>query len=182
MKKKLEEELQPLAEAIAGQEAPLPAKEATAAQETPPPAEEAIAAREGRPEEAGAEGDPPDAAGELEKLKAQIELRNNVQQEIRLLKELFPRLDADDIPDQIWQECENGKGIAAQYALHFIQAMKRQAQAESVNDKNARSAPPKIAHDGGGEVFFTPEMVKRMSQREVRKNYPAIMSSMEKWK
>ncbi len=148
----------------------------------PPTAE-----NEGLPEAENLPGETPeenreDAAGELTKLKRELEFKSNVQAEIKLLKDLFPKLDIDEIPDEIWEACENGKGIAAQYALYFIKKLKHEAKAQNVNEKNSKSAPPRVVHDGGGEMFFTPEMVKRMSQNEVRKNYSAIMKSMEKWK
>ena len=48
------------------------------------------------------------------------------------------------------------------------------------NEKNAKSAPPDI-EGGGDEAFYTPEMVRTMSDKDVRRHYKEIMKSMEKW-
>ena len=45
-----------------------------------------------------------------------------------------------------------------------------------------RKALEKIADSLSKQLpYFTPEQVRRMTEEEVRKNYTAIMKSMEKW-
>jgi hypothetical protein len=37
-------------------------------------------------------------------------------------------------------------------------------------------------HEDGPKKYFSPEDVRKMSQREVRQNYTAIINSMSKWR
>lgn len=112
--------------------------------------------------------------------KEQIE--ENLRREAKLLKELFPELNIDDIPDEVWERCKEGNELAREYAFYLIRRHNEENRAQKVNEKNTKSAPPKMAHDGGEEAYFTPEAVSRMSEKDIEKNYSAIMKSMEKWK
>ena len=46
---------------------------------------------------------------------------------------------------------------------------------------NVAGVAPKVRNDGGAKGYFSPEAVKAMSRSEVKKNYDAILRSMEKW-
>lgn len=117
---------------------------------------------------------------ELEELRRDKKLKENLEGELKILMSLFPELTAEDIPDEVFENCDNGKGLAAQYALYYVKAEREKAETEKTNEKNKRSAPPEIK-SADEEVFFTPDMVKSMSDSEIRRNYKEIMKSMEKW-
>ena len=117
---------------------------------------------------------------ELEELRKDKSLKDNLEHELELLMSLFPELSADDIPDAVFESCDNGKGLAAQYALYYLKDQKEKEEMQKTNEKNNKSAPPEI-NDSGDEVFFTPEMVKTMSDKDIRRHYRSIMKSMEKW-
>lgn len=119
-------------------------------------------------------------ASELEELRRDKSLRANLEAELKLLKEIFPDIKAEDIPDEVFEDCDNGKGLAAQYALWFVTNQKKQEETQKTNEKNTKSAPPEV-NGAGDETFFTPEMVRTMSDKDVRRHYNAIMRSMEKW-
>lgn len=116
---------------------------------------------------------------ELEELRRDKALRVNLEKELNILKEIFPDIDADTIPDTVFEESDNGKGLAALYALFYLKDMKQKEQTAKKNEENSAAALPEITSEE--EAYFTPEMVKAMSQKEIRKNYKAIMKSMEKW-
>ncbi len=122
-----------------------------------------------------------DEASELEELRHDKALKENLDRELSALLEAFPDLKVDDIPDEIFESCKDGKGLAGEYALWYIKSGNKRAEAERTNESNSRSAPPEI-RDGDGELYFTPEAVRTMSQKDVRRNFKAIMKSMEKWK
>lgn len=117
---------------------------------------------------------------ELEELRRDKSLKENLEKELELLLSIFPELKADEIPDEVFEGCDNGKGLAAQYALWYVRAQKEKEETEKTNEKNAISAPPEVTA-ADEEVFFTPEAVKAMSDKDIRRNYKAIMKSMEKW-
>lgn len=117
---------------------------------------------------------------ELDQLRKDKSLKANLEAELKILMSLFPELTADEIPDEVFQNTDNGKGLAAQYALWYLTDKKQKEETQKTNEKNAKSAPPDI-EGAGEETFFTPEMVRTMSDKDVRRHYKAIMKSMEKW-
>ena len=121
-----------------------------------------------------------DDALELTELRRDKTLKENLEKELEILTQLFPELDADDIPDEVFEACDEGRGLAAQYALWFVKKQKEKEQTEKTNEENAKSAPPEIK-SFDDDTFFTPEMVKTMSDKDIRRHYKAIMKSMEKW-
>lgn len=117
---------------------------------------------------------------ELEELRRDKSLRANLEAELNTLKEIFPDIKADDIPDEVFEGCDNGRGLAAQYALWYVASQRKKEETQKTNEKNSKSAPPEV-NGAEDETFFTPEMVRTMSDKDVRRHYNAIMRSMEKW-
>lgn len=101
--------------------------------------------------------------------------------DIALLKELFPALTAKDIPDEVWEKVQAGESLAASYALYFIQSIKEKERIEKRNDENSKKAVPRVKSDQLSEPYYSPETVKGMSPAQVRKNYDAILKSMDSW-
>ena len=122
-----------------------------------------------------------DGESELEALRREKSLRDNVAREIEEFYLLFPDTDVDDIPDEVWDACRDGSGICAQYALWQKREEMKKHTADAKNEENISSAIPDV-DNASDEVFFTPEAVSKMSKSEVEKNYQAIMESMKKWK
>ncbi len=105
-----------------------------------------------------------------------------MRKDIDLFHRLFPEVKAKDIPEEVWARVEAGESLAASFALYFVQRMKEEEHINSVNAANEKKAPPRIRHDGAEYDYFSPEAVKSMSRSEIKKNYDAILASMEKWK
>ena len=57
-------------------------------------------------------------AGEDAALRAPS-AKEKMKADIALLKELFPALSAEEIPDEVWESVKNGESLAASYALYF---------------------------------------------------------------
>lgn len=117
-----------------------------------------------------AEGDP----GE-EKKKA-------MEEDIELFHSLFPEITSKDIPEEVWQRVEDGESLAASFALYFVKNAKEEERIRALNEKNEKKAPPKICDDGREADYFSPEAVKGMTRGEIKKNYKAILRSMDSWK
>ena len=130
------------------------------------PSEEEIAAKPGEAEGDGA---------------AQSDPRQEMQEDIALFHSLFPGVAAQDIPQEVWDEVEKGKGLAASFALYTVKKEREEERIRKVNEENDKKAPPKVEAFGGDEDYFSPEAVKSMTRSEIRKNYDKILSSMEKW-
>lgn len=108
---------------------------------------------------------------------AETAMRND----IALLRELFPTLSANDIPDEVWKKVSEGEGLAASYALYFLCDLKKKEKIAQKNRENEEKALGKIKHDHGAEDYFSAETVRAMSPAEVRKHYAAILKSMDSW-
>ncbi len=107
--------------------------------------------------------------------------QEKMEQDIALFHELFPDVKAEDIPQEVWDQVEGGESLAAAYALYSIKMLRQEEKIRKVNEKNEKSAPPRIRHDGTEAEYFSPEAVKAMSRSEIKKHYDAILRSMEKW-
>ncbi|MEA4833345.1 MAG: hypothetical protein VB118_12120 [Oscillospiraceae bacterium] len=105
-----------------------------------------------------------------------------IRSDIVKLRELFPSLKNEDIPDEVWERVKNGESLAASYALYFIENIKSREKIRELNEKNNKNAPPRFISDGGEENYFSPETVKQMSPAAIRKNYDTILKSMDSWK
>jgi len=125
---------------------------------------------QGVPEEARAEGD------------AKEDPRKKMEEDIALFHSLFPEVKVDQIPAEVWDRVEKGESLSAAFALYTVKNQQKEKRIRQVNEENEQKAPPRIRHDGGEEHYFSPEAVKAMSRNEIKKNYNAILASMEKWK
>ena len=123
---------------------------------------------------------------ELSELRALIEGRATEQREptaVRGLTDEFCRLYPDivegDAPDEVWESVKGGVPLEAAYALWERRQQVRRADAEAANRKNAEGAWGRT--DAATEQYFTPDEVRSMSEREVRKHYSRILESMKHW-
>lgn len=117
---------------------------------------------------------------ELEAFRLEKRVKKNLEEEFKILFEIFPELDVDNIPDELFEKCEEGRGLAAEYALWYLGEEKKKGEMEKKKEENLKSAPPNVK-DSSEPVYFTPDEVRAMSEKEIRKNYKTIMKSMEKW-
>lgn len=117
---------------------------------------------------------------ELEAFRLEKRIKENLEAEFKKLVEIFPEFNADDVPDEVFEKCEDGRGLAAEYALWYITEEKKKGEQKKKEEENSKSAPPNVK-EASEPTYFTPEQVKNMSKAEIRKNYKAIMDSMEKW-
>ena len=118
---------------------------------------------------------------ELEAFRLEKRVKKNLEEEIKKLFELFPDFDVESIPDEIFDKCEDGSRLAAEYALWYLTEEKKKGEQQKKEEENMKSAPPNVK-DSSEPTYFTPEQVRAMSEEEIRKNYKTIMNSMEKWK
>ena len=120
-------------------------------------------------------------SGESEASEEASSAEERMEEDIALFHELFPDVKGDAIPEAVWARVDAGERLAASYALYVIRTMREEEKIQKVNEENEKKAPPRIRHDGGDDTYFSPEAVKAMSRSEVKKNYDAILRSMEKW-
>jgi hypothetical protein len=118
---------------------------------------------------------------ELEELRREKTLHDNVKSELAELYELFPDIKIEDIPDEVWEKCPDGKGLCAEVALAYRREELKAQNATAKNEQNSTTAPPNVKNEVE-EVYFTPEAVKKMTPAEIENNYSAILESMKKWK
>ena len=118
---------------------------------------------------------------ELESLRREKTIRENLTLELEEFHRLFPDAGLDDIPDEVWEKCPDGHGLCAWFALHLLKSENEKKSAEAKNEENKMSAVPEVKAEAE-EGYFSPDDVLQMSEKEVEKNYEKILESMKKWK
>lgn len=103
-----------------------------------------------------------------------------LKNDVALLLELFPKLKADAVPQEVWDRVREGDSLSAAYCLWLVKTVKEKKRIGEVNEKNRAASLPKL-DTGSDEGFFTREAVKRMSQEQIRKNLDSILRSMDSW-
>jgi hypothetical protein len=106
---------------------------------------------------------------------------SKMKEDISLFHSLWPDVDADEIPQEVWARVEKGESLSASFALYMLMQEKEAEHIQKINEENEKKAPPKIKSDGTESDYFSPEAVKNMSRSEIKKNYNKILSSMEQW-
>lgn len=101
--------------------------------------------------------------------------------DIKLFRKLFPDIKAENIPDSVWADTEKGIPLPYAYALFIITEYNMGSYANEVNGKNLEGAMPGVeGTESGGE--YSMSEVESMSPAAVKKNFPAILRSISKWK
>ena len=117
---------------------------------------------------------------EIEEYRLEKEVKKNLESELKILFELFPDINVDDIPDEVFEKSDNGKSLAAQYALYYLKEEKKKAEQKEKEEENLKAATPDVKN-ATQDAYFTPDDVRGMTEAEIRRNYKTIMKSMEKW-
>ena len=118
---------------------------------------------------------------ELEALKALMEDQKRAEAQRLELADLFPDLDKDDIPNDVYEYVKtHGGTLAGAYAIYH---RRRQLQKEKADQKafeNVLKTPGAIiGSDGASERLFTTEEIRSMDKEQIRKNYKQIMKSLK---
>ena len=100
--------------------------------------------------------------------------------EMREFKELFPDVSTKKIPQEVWDSVKAGVDLSSAYAKYERRQALKAAKAEKVNAQTQQTAAPKIKQSEKTERYFTNEEIAKMSPSEVRKNYDAIIKSMNR--
>lgn len=117
---------------------------------------------------------------DIEEYRLEKLVKKNLEEELKTLFEIFPDVNVDDIPDEVFEKSNNGKGLAAEYALFYLKEEKKKGEQKEKEEENLKAAPPDVKN-ATEDAYFTPEDVRGMTEAEIRKNYHTIMKSMEKW-
>lgn len=112
---------------------------------------------------------PADCRGEAPKAAHRDELKD--------LLTLYPDLRLSEIPEEV---IKSPLPVAAAYALYRRKIEREREIAEVENRKNRERAAGGIRPSG--EIYYSPSEVRRMTQKEVRSNYDAILRSMQTWR
>ncbi len=125
-----------------------------------------------------------EAASEKEQTLSEgaMSQEQKLKKDIAELLELFPKLKADAVPEEVWERVSEGDSLCAAYCLWMVKRAKEQSHIRSVNDKVSQSAPPQVSDKGAQKEYFTRETVKNMSPEQIRKHLSAILNSMDSWK
>ena len=94
-------------------------------------------------------------------------------------RELYPEADVSALPDDVWEQVRRGVPLAAAYALSERRKLRLQEKADLQSRENRRRSFGKIEKEKNS--YFSPDEVRAMTPAEVRLNYQAILSSMQKW-
>ncbi len=101
--------------------------------------------------------------------------------EIKKFREIFPDVSADDIPETVWEDVQNGETLSYAYAYHLATSDALNRYADGINQRNS-NAGAYASSDGATEPVYTKEQVEKMSGKEIKNNYKNILSAMKNWK
>ncbi len=101
--------------------------------------------------------------------------------EIKRFREIFGNVEAESIPESVWEDVADGASLYHAYALYLVNKDMLDRHAESVNARNAESGAF-ASSDGATEQSFTKEQVEKMSGKDVKSNYKNIIKAMKSWK
>ncbi len=102
-------------------------------------------------------------------------------EEIKRFRSIFPDVSADDVPDSVWDEVAEGVGLCHAYALHIAEENGINRRADEVNERNGKMNAGAFA-DGTTEPVFTKELVEKMSDKDIKRNYKGILKAMKNWR
>ena len=114
-------------------------------------------------------------------IKRKKQQESDMQADIKRFRELFPDTSAEEIPDSVWAEVENGVPLAHAFALYTVTQQSIQALADEVNRRNG-NASAAATNEGTSEPLFTKEAVEKMSQKDIKSNYKNILKAMKSWR
>lgn len=121
--------------------------------------------------------------GEISSIREELSRRDEVYMrasaELSEFMRLYPDVQISEISESVWEMARGGMPLAAAYAYEEVIRRKREREIAEA-DKRARDASAGSL-SGGGEEFYSPDEVRRMSPDEVRANYKKITESMKKW-
>ena len=121
---------------------------------------------------------------EIEALKLMLEKKNKEYERIFLeLTEfamVFPKIAIESIPGEVFDSMKSGVPLSAAYALYEKKKETDENNIREVNRLNAERSAGAISSgaDGG---YYSPDEVRKMTAKEVKKNYNLIIESMKKW-
>ena len=105
------------------------------------------------------------------------ERRRMAHAEIRAFQRLYPEVEYETLPQSVRA---SALPLVAAYAIYERTEAYGKRMAERENRRNAERSAGRLS--ASGEVLYTPEEVRGMSQSEVRAHYDAILRSMRLWK
>jgi hypothetical protein len=114
-------------------------------------------------------------------IKRKKQQESDMQADIKRFRELFPDTSAEEIPDSVWAEVENGIPLAHAFALYTVTQQSINALAEEVNRRNG-NASAAATLESASEPVFTKEAVEKMSQKDIKSNYKNILKAMKSWR
>jgi len=104
----------------------------------------------------------------------------------------FPGVKPEEIPQDVWQEFNNGRSLVDAYTRHENKALRERVakleettQAREKNNQNAQTSPGSVTGNGSVPTgYYSREQVEKMDPKEAAKPevYKAIMESMKSWK
>lgn len=104
-----------------------------------------------------------------------------LSESVKRFRKLFPAVEADTIPQSVWEDMERGIPLEYAYAFFVLNGESDNSYANEVNERNGKTALPAVA-EGADEGELSMEEVGNMSAASVKKNFPRIMRSISKWK
>jgi hypothetical protein len=150
-------------------------------------------------QELTAKGIPDDVAEELiesrklreeqkaRETQAQATERQN-REAAEFLKE-YPDVRATDIPQNVWNDVNNGIPLVHAYARHensMLRAQMNKASAaaavQSKSAENASAAPGAIGGSAPSPDYVSQEAFMLMSDKDIAKNWDKISASRKRWK
>ncbi len=91
---------------------------------------------------------------------------------------LYPDVSLASLPDAVLHH--ESLPLCAAYALYLRKEARTAELAAEANAQNAAQSAGAIRHDGGHDGHFALAEIKRMTPKEIRRNYTSVLRSLKK--
>ncbi len=115
---------------------------------------------------------------EYASLQADCESRRIREAQEAEFHALFPDVSLSSLPDAVLHH--ESLPLCAAYALHLRKEARTAELAAEANAQNAAQSAGAIRHDGGHDGHFALAEIKRMTPKEIRRNYACVLRSLKK--
>ena len=112
--------------------------------------------------------------------KSKTKENERLDEDIKEFRELFPEVNAQSIPDEVWEKVGNGMSLTAAYAIYQRRMDILGKRAEDINESLEKTTPIGLP-EGDGDGYLSSGEVENMSPSEIKKNYKKILLSLKKW-
>jgi len=114
--------------------------------------------------------------------QAKLKREQDLMDFIDFQKEFYDKdITAEDIPNEVWEQYENGKSMTEAFLKHELKMKKEQAEIDAQNKKNDDTVIPDVTqHSAKDENVISAEWLANATPKEVAARWDEVMAFKNK--